>query len=663
MTVSSSIRWPGLATSPRAPMRATIARLIFERAVTRVPVRVTYPGGRVLGGGSPASPEFQVVRPGAFFARLGRDAKIGFGEAYVAGDWRAGPGTDLADLLTPFASRLTTLIPPALQRLRVFADRRVPLDQENTLDGSRSNIAAHYDLSNDLFAAFLDPTMTYSSAWFDDSEPVQTATRLEEAQLRKIDGILDLAGVRSGTRLLEIGTGWGTLAIRAAQRGARVTTITLSREQMRLARERVAAAGLSGLAEVRVQDYREVGGEYDAIVSVEMIEAVGEAYWPAYFAALDRLLTPGGRIGIQAITMDARPLPGHPAQLQLDPEAHLPRRHHPVPASGRRHPRGPHRAARDATARAAAALRPDPAAMAGTLPRSVAPHPRPGLRRGLPPHVGALPRLQRGRLPQRLPRREPAPADQEAGMKLTGKVAWVAGGSSGIGAAVARELLRRGATVAISARREDRLREVSGGDMLVLPADVTDAAAVAAAAARVREELGPIDLAVLSAGYWKQMDPADWDTEVFDQHIRVNLAGMSNSIAAVLPGMLRRHHGVIAGIASVAGYRGLAGAEAYGATKAAQINLLESLRVHIARTGVHVTTICPGFVRTDLTAGNPFPMPFIIDAGQAARSICDGLERDRTEIIFPTRMALLMKTARLVPARAWTALWARTSLT
>jgi hypothetical protein len=158
------------------------------------------------------------------------------------------------------------------------------------------------------------------------------------------------------------------------------------------------------------------------------------------------------------------------------------------------------------------------------------------------------------------------------------------------------------------------------------------------------------------------MDPADWDTDVFDQHLRVNLTGMSNSIAAVLPGMLQRHRGVIAGIASVAGYRGLAGSEAYGATKAAQINLLESLRVHIARTGVHVTTICPGFVRTDLTAGNPFPMPFIIDADQAARSICDGLERERTEITFPTPMALLMKTARLVPVRVWTALWKRTSL-
>jgi cyclopropane-fatty-acyl-phospholipid synthase len=304
MTVSTSIRWPALATSPRAAMRATAARLIFENAVRRVPVRVSYPDGRVLGAGPPASPEFAFVRPAAFFARLGRDAKIGFGEAYMAGDWRAGSGTDLADLLTPFASRLTTLIPPALQRLRVLVDRRVPHDHENTPDGARTNIAAHYDLSNDLFAAFLDPTMTYSCAWFDNSEPIAAATRLEEAQLRKIDGILDLAGVQAGTRMLEIGTGWGSLAIRAAQRGARVTTITLSHEQMRLARERVEAAGLSGFVEVRVQDYREVEGQYDAIVSVEMIEAVGEAYWPTYFAALDRLLAPGGRAAIQAITMD-----------------------------------------------------------------------------------------------------------------------------------------------------------------------------------------------------------------------------------------------------------------------------------------------------------------------------------------------------------------------
>ncbi|MGE5287972.1 MAG: class I SAM-dependent methyltransferase [Micromonosporaceae bacterium] len=303
MTVSTSIRWPTAATPPRAPLRAAIARVVFEHAVRRVPVRVSYPDGRVLGAGPPASPELKVVRPAAFFARLGRDAKIGFGEAYMAGDWRAGPGTDLADLLTPFAARLTTLVPAPLQKLRALADKRVPHDHENTPDGSRNNIAAHYDLSNDLFAAFLDPTMTYSCAWFDESEPLETATRLEEAQLRKIDGILDLAGVRSGTRLLEIGTGWGTLAIRAAQRGAQVTTVTLSREQLELTCERASAAGVSDRVDARLQDYREIEGEYDAIVSVEMIEAVGEAYWPTYFATLDRLLAPGGRVAIQAITM------------------------------------------------------------------------------------------------------------------------------------------------------------------------------------------------------------------------------------------------------------------------------------------------------------------------------------------------------------------------
>jgi NAD(P)-dependent dehydrogenase (short-subunit alcohol dehydrogenase family) len=248
-------------------------------------------------------------------------------------------------------------------------------------------------------------------------------------------------------------------------------------------------------------------------------------------------------------------------------------------------------------------------------------------------------------------------------MELTGKVAWVVGASSGIGAEVARELIRRGCVVAISARREDQLRQVAGEDMLAVPLDVTDAGSAVTAAAQVRDELGSIDLAILSAGYWRQMDPTDWNTVDFDRHVRVNLVGMSNCIAAVLPDMLRRGGGVIAGIASVAGYRGLAGAEAYGATKAAQINLLESLRIHIARAGVRVTTICPGFVRTNLTAGNTFPMPFLIDADQAARSICDGLEHDRTKITFPRRMALVMAAARLVPTRLWTALWAHTSVT
>ena len=303
MTVNTAVRWHSITHTPRAPLAAGIARLILERTARRIPVRVRYPGGTSIGAGSPGSPVFDVVRPSAFYARLGRGAKIGLGEAYMAGDWRAGPDTDLADLLTPFAARLTTLIPPPLQRLRAIVDQRIPASHENTLDGSRENVRAHYDLSNTLFEAFLDPTMSYSSAWFQDHRPVSTATGLEAAQTRKIDGILDYAGVVEGTRLLEIGTGWGALAIRAAQRGAQVTTVTISAEQLAFAAKRVAEAGMSELVDLRLQDYREVQGQFDAIVSVEMIEAVGEAYWPTYFATIDRLLAPGGKASIQSITM------------------------------------------------------------------------------------------------------------------------------------------------------------------------------------------------------------------------------------------------------------------------------------------------------------------------------------------------------------------------
>ena len=244
-------------------------------------------------------------------------------------------------------------------------------------------------------------------------------------------------------------------------------------------------------------------------------------------------------------------------------------------------------------------------------------------------------------------------------MTFPDKVAWVVGASRGIGAAVACELTARGANVAISARDAAQLAQVSDGRMLAIPADVTDPTMLTAAASTIQDRLGPLDLVVVSAGYWKQMAVDAWDTEVFDRHVKVNLSGLSNTIAAVLPGMLQKRSGVIAGIASVAGYRGLAGSEAYGATKAAQINLLESLRIHLRHTGVRVTTVCPGFVRTDLVADNRFPMPFMIEPDQAATAICDGLARERTQIVFPLPMAVLMNTARLVPASVWTALWTR----
>ncbi|MEU0089353.1 cyclopropane-fatty-acyl-phospholipid synthase family protein [Kribbella sp. NPDC006257] len=282
-------RWPAIARTPNSPTRAAVARRILRRAVRQLPITVVLPDGTRLGLGGPV---MEIVSD-AFFHRIGADLKIGFGEAYMAGDWRAGRRTDLADLLTVFASRLTDLVPPALQRFRKLIEPR--LAEQNDKAGARQNIARHYDLSNELFAAFLDPTMSYSAAWFDQVDDLETA------QVRKIDGILDLAGVRAGSRVLEIGTGWGQLAIQAARRGATVTSITLSAEQRDLARKRIAEAGVDATVELR--DYREVEGQYDAIISVEMIEAVGERYWPTYFATVDRLLAPGGRFGLQSITM------------------------------------------------------------------------------------------------------------------------------------------------------------------------------------------------------------------------------------------------------------------------------------------------------------------------------------------------------------------------
>ncbi|MCK2240878.1 MULTISPECIES: cyclopropane-fatty-acyl-phospholipid synthase family protein [unclassified Crossiella] len=288
-------RWPGLATAPDSPVRAWVAERLFRHAVRDLPVRVLLAGGERLGAGGPDTPVMRVLRPRDFFHRLGADAKIGFGESYMVGDWTA---SELADLLTPFAARMSRLIPKPLQALRRWVERTQPVAEKNTVPGARENIHRHYDLSNELFGLFLDPSLTYSAAWF-----AADGTDLEQAQLRKIDGILDYAGVGPGTRLLEIGTGWGALAIRAAERGAQVTSLTISPEQKRLAEQRIAAAGLSERITVRLQDYREAEGGYDAVVSVEMIEAVGREFWPVYFSTLNRLTRPGGRVAIQAITM------------------------------------------------------------------------------------------------------------------------------------------------------------------------------------------------------------------------------------------------------------------------------------------------------------------------------------------------------------------------
>jgi len=243
---------------------------------------------------------------------------------------------------------------------------------------------------------------------------------------------------------------------------------------------------------------------------------------------------------------------------------------------------------------------------------------------------------------------------------IAGRRYWLVGASSGIGAALARELLARGAKVAISARSADDLAEVSRGAMTTVAVDATDADAVATAAGEVRAALGGLDVVVWCAGYWKQFDATAWDREEFATHIEVNLLGMNNVLAAVLPEFVALRSGHVVGIASVAGYRGIRGAEAYGATKAAQINLLEAMRTSLHGVGVRVTTVCPGFVRTDMTESNSFPMPFIIEPEEAATAIADGLEKRRAEIVFPLQMTALMKAARLVPVAAWGAILGRT---
>ncbi|MBW8172804.1 DUF1365 family protein [Ornithinimicrobium sp. Arc0846-15] len=297
---SSASDQPVMPLAPATPIRGAIAKRLYISAADKVRARVLWPDGSITGGGGPETPVMQLLNPDQFFARIARDLKIGFGEAYMAGDWREAPGHDLADLLEPWAAKLGELVPSALQPLRALTDLSAPQNSRNTREGSKNNIEAHYDLSNELFTRFLDPSMTYSSALFDTDEPPFNGD-FEAAQQRKIDSILDMAGVREGSRVLEIGSGWGSALMRAAQRGANVTSVTLSQEQRALAQERVDAAGLSDRVDLRIQDYRDVTGEFDAIISIEMIEAVGEEFWPTYFAAIDSLLAPGGRAAIQSI--------------------------------------------------------------------------------------------------------------------------------------------------------------------------------------------------------------------------------------------------------------------------------------------------------------------------------------------------------------------------
>lgn len=233
-----------------------------------------------------------------FFWKIIKDADIGFGEAYTLGFWECDHLTKLIEVFIenrPFINDRNIRLAWAG---RLF-NRMGHLLRKNNLLGSRKNIKAHYDLSNDFFQAFLDPSMTYSCALFLKPDEI-----LEQAQKNKIQAMIHKAQISADDHVLEIGSGWGSFCIEAVRlTGCKVTTITLSEQQYELSKRRVQEAGLTERIEVKLCDYRQVEGTYDKIISIEMFEAVGHEYYGTFFQTVDRLLKPDGIVVIQVITI------------------------------------------------------------------------------------------------------------------------------------------------------------------------------------------------------------------------------------------------------------------------------------------------------------------------------------------------------------------------
>lgn len=235
------------------------------------------------------------------------------------------------------------------------------------------------------------------------------------------------------------------------------------------------------------------------------------------------------------------------------------------------------------------------------------------------------------------------------------KVVWLTGASSGIGRALAEKMADRGARVALTARRRDLLEDLR--DSLVsrskraaiFPGDVSDPAAMKAIEQQIRAELGPIEVAVFNAGVNLPHRATGLSAETLERIFKVNVGGAMAGIEAVLPGMLQRRSGYIVGVASLASYRPLPVAPAYGASKAALDHLLSSMRFSLEPMGIYVTVVNPGFVKTPMTDGMKQPMPFLMDADSAAQRVVEGMERLRREIHFPRRLSLFMKALRLLP--------------
>jgi cyclopropane-fatty-acyl-phospholipid synthase len=297
MTIHALRRLP----AARVPLVERVAAGVLERLLSELEggtLAVRLPDGREVAFGS--GPEVRMsIDDRRLFERLATRPRFGLGESYQAGEWHADDLPKLLELLARNADRTAARHP----HLRSFAASRPRLNRRTGALAARRNISYHYDLGNELFALFLDETMTYSCAIFE-----RAGESLADAQRRKLRRVCNSLQLGAGDHVLEIGCGWGSFAlVAAAEYGARVTGITLSVEQAELARRRVHEAGLAELVEIRLQDFRELRGRYTKVASIEMLEAVGERLLAPFFSVVDRVLEPGGLACVQTILIpDAR---------------------------------------------------------------------------------------------------------------------------------------------------------------------------------------------------------------------------------------------------------------------------------------------------------------------------------------------------------------------
>lgn len=295
------------AAGGRGGLAASIARGLVKRALGGLrsgTITISERGRReAFGKPGDLSASLEVHEP-SFWSAAAFGGSVGAGESYMRGDWSCNDLTSLCRMFirdrhvfSSLDGAWTGLIKPVRRVAHAIS--------RNTRSGSKRNISRHYDLSNEFFSLWLDPTMMYSCALFEEEDGRPVPPRdLERAQFLRLERICKVLKLSPADHLLEIGTGWGGMAMHAASRfGCRVTTTTISKEQARMARERVAAAGLSGLVTVIEEDYRDLRGSYDALVSLEMIEAVGHQYQDRYFASCAGLLRAGAPFLLQSIVI------------------------------------------------------------------------------------------------------------------------------------------------------------------------------------------------------------------------------------------------------------------------------------------------------------------------------------------------------------------------